>query len=257
MPTPRRPARNRRPNLRPFAVLGLALLGAWTVARPEASPSSRVDQETLDRIQRECLHAYPPKLLAKMASGAQEIPSEVEEKPKAQMQFLDKEIPLDKGLFYPSLLEEVLLPLDRYVTDGSRFLDLGSGDGRVVFLAAVLGAEATGIEYDPKMVKTSRKALQALDGVVDAEHVKIVEGDFFEYSWSPYDVVFFFDLSSFAPDRVREKLRRDLGPDARLVVGWEQAPFPGFELEAVFPEGQRLPAMKVYRRQPEPDGGDG
>lgn len=257
MPTPRRPARTRRPILPSLTVLGWALLASWAMARPIASPSSRVDQATLDRIQRECLHAYPGELLAKMASGAQEIPSEVEAKPKAQMQFLDKEIPLDKGLFYPSLLEEIVLPFDRYVTEDTRFLDLGSGDGRVVFLAAVLGAEATGIEYDPKMVKTSRKALKSLDGVVDAQRVKIVEGDFFEYSWSPYDVVFFFDLSSFAPDRVREKLRQDLGPDTRLVVGWEQAPFPGFELEAVFPENARRPAMKVYRRQGEPDDSQG
>jgi len=257
MSTPRRSARAHRPILRSLTVLGWALLASWATARPEAPLPSRVDQATLDRIQRECLHAYPPELLAKMASGAREIPSEVEVKPEGQMQFLDKEIPLDKGLFYPSLLEELVPPLDRYVTPGSRFLDLGSGDGRVVFLAAVLGAEATGIEYDPKMVETSRKALRALEGVVDAERVRIVEDDFFEHSWSPYDVVFFFDLSSFAPDRVREKLRRDLGPDTRLVVGWEQAPFPGFELEAAFPENARIPATRVYRRQPEPDDGDG
>ncbi len=251
---PRRLARIRRLTLHPSAlcaILAAVLLASCLWAQPPASPPSGPDQATLDRIQRECLRAYPPELLADMASGAQEIPAEVEEAPKAQMQFLDKEIPLDKGLFYPSLLEELVPPLARYISPKSRFLDLGSGDGRVVFLAAVLGAHATGIEYDPKMVKTSRRALKALKGVVDAKRVRIVEGDFFKSSWSPYDVIFFFDLSSFAPDRVREKLRKEVDPATRLVIGYEQAPFPGFELEAVFPEDARIPSMRVYRRQAE------
>ena len=88
-----------------------------------------------------------PDLLAAMASGAREVPDEVEADPKAQMQFLDKEIPLDKGLFYPSLLEELLPVFQQYVFPETRFLDLGSGDGRALFLANVLGSLWVGLGW--------------------------------------------------------------------------------------------------------------
>jgi SAM-dependent methyltransferase len=209
----------------------------------------------VDRIQRECLRAYPEEMLAEMASGAQQIPAEVEADPRAQMQFLDKEVPRDKGLFYPSLLEELLPAFERYLAPGVSFLDLGSGDGRAVFLARVLGAHATGIEYDGNLVELSRRALAALAEVVDPDGVSLVQGDFFETSWAGFDVIYYFDLSSFAQQRVRDKLRREMDPGAVLLVGHEQAPFPGLELEAAFPSiGAPHPHLKVYRQGPaQPD----
>ena len=207
----------------------------------------------VDRIQLQCLRAYPAELLAEMAAGAREIPAEVEAEPEAQQQFLKKEIPLDKGLFYPVSLERMLPAFTRYVTPGDRFLDLGSGDGRALFLANVLGAHAVGIEYDKKMVKVSRRAAKALRDLVDRDRLEIVRGDFFESSWSGYDVVFYFDLSSFAQDRVRQKLRRDLAPGSLLLIGHEQAPFPGFELVTAFPDPRAAhPDVNVYRRAAEP-----
>ena len=228
---------------------GLLLLLCLSPALAAEAPEAL--QIIVDRIQRECLRAYPREMLAGMASGAREIPQEVEAEPKAQMRFLDKEVARDKGLFYPILLEDVLPAFERYVTPGVRFLDLGSGDGRAVFLAAVLGARATGIEYDGKLVEISRRALAALAEVVDPDDVRLVQGDFFASSWAGYDVVYYFDQSSFAQDRVREKLRRELGSGAVLLVGHEQAPFPGLDLETAFPTPEAsYPNVKVYR-QPE------
>ena len=225
------------------------MLSLFQPGLPSEAATAEPLQAVIDRIQRECLRAYPADLLAEMASGASEIPEEVEADPKAQMRFLDKEVARDKGLFYPILLEDLLPAFERYVAPDSRFLDLGSGDGRVVFLARALGARATGIEFDAKLVELSRRALATLAGSVDPDGVRIVQGDFFEACWSGYDVVFYFDQSSFAQDRVREKLRRELDPGAVLLVGHEQAPFPGFELEAAFPDLEAShPEVKVYRR---------
>ncbi len=227
-------------------------LAALSVAS-QTVPEVTVSRETLDRIERQCLRAYPVDLLATMASGVREIPAEVDADPEAQQQFLVKEIPLDKGLFYPISLENLLPAFERYVTPGVRFLDLGSGDGRVLFLANVLGADAVGIEYDKKMVKISRRARKALKDLADRDRLEIVRDDFFAHRWSGYDVVFYFDQSSFAQDRVRQKLRRELDPGAILLIGHEQAPFPGFELVTSFPEGRRThPDVKVYRRSSEP-----
>ncbi len=220
-----------------------AALVAVAACTPLPQPSGpRLQPGDLERIQRECLRAYPAELLAPMASGASEIPARVEADPKAQMQFLDKELPLEKGLFYPSLLEELLPAFEAYVTPGIRFLDLGSGDGRAVFLASVLGAKATGIEYDEELVEVSLRALDALADRVDAKRVKIQQRDFFEVSWSDYELIFYFDQSSVEQERVREKLRRELAPAARLIVSHEQAPFRGLAVEA------RFPYVKVYCR---------
>jgi len=242
MPGPRASRRSAASCSKPAAVAAaLTLIASFAAAaRTPLAPG------TLESIQRECLRAYPPELLASMASGAREIPAAVEEDPRAQMRFLDREASLDKGLFYPALLEEVLPAFERYVSSGTRFLDLGSGDGRAVFLANVLGAVATGIEYDEELVAVSRRALAALGDLVDAERVHLVQGDFFASSWADYDVVFYFDQSSFEQDRLREKVRRELAPGARLIVYHEQAPFPGLEREA------SLPPLEIYRRPAEP-----
>ncbi len=241
-------SRNRRPppgDALRFSLAALLLALSLAAAPPgSADPATR--QEILDRIQHECLRLYPPALLAKMASGAREIPAEVESAPEEQMQFLDKEIPLDKGLFYPVLLEDMLPAFERYLSPGKRFLDLGSGDGRVVFMAAVLGADAVGIEYDKQMVKISRRAGKALSELLDPKSWRIKKGDFFRSSWSGYGVIFFFDLSSFEPERVRQKLQHEMDPGAILIVGFEQSPFPGLEL--VERDRPSHPSITVYRQ---------
>ena len=47
------------------------------------------------------------------------------------------------------------------VTAQDRVLDLGSGDGRLVITAAQRGATAHGIEYNPDLVKLSRRNAEA------------------------------------------------------------------------------------------------
>ena len=245
-----------RPLMSASSLLQAILLTVSLSASPAIA--EKIQPETLERIQRECLRLYPPDLLAKMASGAREIPAQVDADPEAQMQFLDKEIPLGKGLFYPILLEDMLPAFERYVAPSPpgeghmqhrRFLDLGSGDGRVVFMAAALGADAVGIEYDKQLVKISRRAGKALRDVVDPKRTQILRGDFFESSWSGYDVIFFFDLSSFEPERVRQKLQQEMDPGAILIVGFEQSPFPGLEL--VERDRPSHPAITVYRQPTE------
>lgn len=229
-------------------VLAAALLGLARPAAPASDP--RVSKTAVDRIQRECLRAYPDDVRADMASGATEIPRSVDARPEEQMKFLDKELEVEKGLFYPSLLEEVAPPFERFVQPGTRFLDLGSGDGRVVFLASLFGAHAVGIEWDPILVRVSLDAQEALADLVDAERIEILQGDFFDIPWSDYDVIFYFDESSMEHERLRAKMKRELAPGARLIVGHEIHPFPGYDLEA------ELENMKVYRQPVSPGPGE-
>jgi len=219
----------------------LASLLALLTAAAAATPS----QEDVDRIQRECLRAYKPEQLAGLTSGHEtEIPAEVDADPEQQTYFLDDLLRLEKGRFLPFQLEDLTSAFELYVKPGVRFLDLGSGDGRVVFLAALLGADASGIEYDKEVFQTSRRALRSLEGLVDSERVHLKRGDFFKSSWSGYDVVFYFDLSSFEQHRLRKKIAAELDPGARLLVGHQRSEFPGLQLETTFD------SIHVYR-QPE------
>lgn len=98
---------------------------------------------------------------------------------------------------------------------GSRdyVVDLGSGDGRTVIMAAEkFGARGLGIEYNPDMVALSiRNAERA--GV--AHKVKFVEGDIFADNFSQATVVTMYLLPSLNL-RLRPKIL-ELRPGTRVV----------------------------------------
>jgi predicted RNA methylase len=92
--------------------------------------------------------------------------------------------------------------------------DLGSGDGRIVILAATeFGAHAVGVELDPALVETSR---QVARGAQVADKVRFVEGDLFEVNLSEATVVTLF-LSPTINLRLEGKLKRELKNGARVV----------------------------------------
>ncbi len=92
--------------------------------------------------------------------------------------------------------------------------DLGSGDGRIVVLAAQkYGARGVGIEIDPELVKVAREG--AREGEVE-DRVSFVEGDLFTADISPATVVMLY-LSPGINARLAPKLRRELRPGTRIV----------------------------------------
>lgn len=92
--------------------------------------------------------------------------------------------------------------------------DLGSGDGRIVVLAAQkYGARGVGIEIDPRLVRIARDV--AREGEV-GDRVSFVEGDLFATDLSPATVVTLY-LSPGVNRDLEPKLRRELRPGARIV----------------------------------------
>jgi cyclopropane fatty-acyl-phospholipid synthase-like methyltransferase len=113
----------------------------------------------------------------------------------------------------PQAVVYEMLKLAR-VGAGDVVYDLGSGDGRVVILAAQeYGARGVGIELDPPLVEISRHV--ARDADVD-DKVTFVEGDLFTADVSKATVVTLF-LSLSVNRQLEEKLRRELRPGARVV----------------------------------------
>jgi len=92
--------------------------------------------------------------------------------------------------------------------------DLGSGDGRIVILAAQkYGARGVGIELDATLIEISRQV--AVEGGV-ADRVTFIQGDLFTADISPATVVTLW-LSASVNQRLEAKLKRELRPGTRIV----------------------------------------
>ena len=91
--------------------------------------------------------------------------------------------------------------------------DLGSGDGRIVILAAQkYGARGIGVELDPSLIELSRQVAE--EGEV-ADRARFVEDDLFTADISAATVVTLF-LSPAVNARLEARLRR-LRPGTRIV----------------------------------------
>ena len=212
------------------AAAACLLVAAAAFGAPTATPPVVTDalRDAARTIQNVCFGLYPPDLLATMTGSAAAPPDAVRDDPARQMKYLSAEKKADKGLFYPSSLDDILPGLMSEVRAGRSFLDLGSGDGRVVFMAAILGAQATGIEYEPQMHQIAEAALRKLHAVVPKERVTLLKGDFYKLDWSRYDVLFYFGLGTFDESGMLAKMRREMRPDAILLLAHMHPPPAGF-----------------------------
>jgi protein-L-isoaspartate O-methyltransferase len=126
--------------------------------------------------------------------------------------------PPSLGRFEPSPIEVVerMLQLASVTRDDVVF-DLGSGDGRIVILAARRhGARGVGVEIDPELVWFSRR--DARRNQVD-HLVTFVNGDASTVDVSAATVVTLF-LTRQANLLLRPKLLSQLRPGARVVSHW-------------------------------------
>ena len=113
----------------------------------------------------------------------------------------------------PYALVEKMLDMAK-VTAQDYVIDLGSGDGRNVIMAAKRGARALGVEYNPEMVELSRRNATK-EGV--SARARFVQGDMFEADISQATVLALFLL----PDNLRRltpKFLSQLKPGTRLVM---------------------------------------
>jgi SAM-dependent methyltransferase len=114
----------------------------------------------------------------------------------------------------PMPVADAMLKLAR-VSSSDVVYDLGSGDGRIVILAAQkYGARGVGIEIDPRLVELSRTV--ARDGEVTGR-VTFIEGDLFAADISAATVVTLW-LTASVNARLAPKLLRELRPGTRIVA---------------------------------------
>jgi predicted RNA methylase len=92
--------------------------------------------------------------------------------------------------------------------------DLGSGDGRIVIMAAQrFGARAVGVEIVPDLC---RKAMQRIKTLGLEDRVQMLEDSVFRVDLSPATVVTMFFLTS-SNERLKPNLEKYLRPGARVI----------------------------------------
>jgi protein-L-isoaspartate O-methyltransferase len=83
------------------------------------------------------------------------------------------------------------------------FLDLGSGDGKVVLIASLF-TKAAGIEIDAELVRKSREMAKKLNLAA-----RFIQGDFFSHSISKHDIIFINPDQQFS-NGLEEKLLKEM-----------------------------------------------
>jgi precorrin-6B methylase 2 len=97
---------------------------------------------------------------------------------------------------------------------GETLYDLGSGDGRVLIMAAQrFGAKAIGIEISPREVKASTDRIKTLKL---EDRAQVIEGDLLTADLSKADVVTLY-LTTRSNDELRPNLEKYLKAGARVV----------------------------------------
>lgn len=119
--------------------------------------------------------------------------------------------PAYDGVFLPSYLEhvnETFIGIN--LRPGQHLVDLGSGDGRVVFLAALFGARSVGIEGDEELCQISlqmRERLLAVPEFAPLHNTEIRRSDLFDQDLSQFDIAFMYEPQPKDPSEFYEKLK--------------------------------------------------
>ncbi len=107
----------------------------------------------------------------------------------------------------PGIVVEKMLQLAG-LKAGEKLYDLGSGDGRIVIMAAQkFHAEAIGVEIDSKMVKQSVERIRKLG--LDRS-ARIIQGDLLQQNYGSADVITVYLLPEAIDSQVQPLLDRQL-----------------------------------------------
>ena len=150
--------------------------------------------------------------------------------------------------YYPTplIVVERMLQLGD-LKPGEKMYDLGSGDGRVVIMAAQkFDADSTGIEIDEKLYKASSDEIrkQKLE-----KKARIVLGDILNQDFSGADLLTVY-LLPHSNDRIRPMLEKQLKKGARVVAhDFEFAGWKADKVETVENDGEgRSHTLFLYIR---------
>jgi protein-L-isoaspartate O-methyltransferase len=147
----------------------------------------------------------------------------------------------------PQTIVEKMLQLGG-LRAGEKVYDLGSGDGRIVIMAAQkFHAEAVGVELDKDLVKSSTARILKL-GL--EKNAKIVNGDLLRQNYSSADLVTVYLLPESIDNKVQPLLDKQLKKGARVVAhDFEFKNWKPEKVENIADDGEgRSHVLYLYRK---------
>jgi protein-L-isoaspartate O-methyltransferase len=147
----------------------------------------------------------------------------------------------------PETIVEKMLQLGG-LQAGEKVFDLGSGDGRIVIMAAQkFHAEAVGVELDQDLCKQSADKIRKLKLEKNAH---IVNGDLLKQDYSSADLVTVYLLPDPINDKVQPLLDRQLRKGARVVAhDFEFRSWTPEKVENIADDGEgRSHTLYLYRK---------
>ena len=146
----------------------------------------------------------------------------------------------------PETIVEKMLKLGE-LKAGERMFDLGSGDGRIVIMAAQkFRAIATGVEFDADLWKQSTDRIKSL-GL--EKRARIIQGDIMKQDYAAADLITVYLLPA-SNDKVRPLLEKQLKKGARIVAhDFEMSGWTAEKTEQIDDDGEgRSHTLYLYRR---------
>lgn len=131
---------------------------------------------------------------------------------------------------------------------GEKMFDLGSGDGRIVIMAAQkFHAEAIGVELDKDLCRRSMARIQKL-GLEKA--ARIINGDLLKQNYSSADLVTVYLLPESIDNKVLPVLEKQLKKGARVVAhDFEFKAWKPEKVENIADDGEgRSHTLYLYRK---------
>lgn len=131
---------------------------------------------------------------------------------------------------------------------GEKMFDLGSGDGRIVIMAAQkFRAEAIGVELNKDLARQSTARILKLG--LD-KGARIINGDLLKQNYSSADVVTVYLLPESIDNKVQPILDRQLKKGARVVAhDFEFKNWKSEKVENIADDGEgRSHALYLYRK---------
>jgi hypothetical protein len=138
-----------------------------------------------------------------------------------EKQRLESRLPLYRktslGYWGTSNLDELFVFFSKvHLEEKKHLLDMGSGDGRMVFVAALF-TQATGIEIDEELINKSEelKGILVEKKAIEPGKATFIKGDFLEHSFTPYDFLTAYYDKLFTLD-IEQKIEREFHGDFYL-----------------------------------------
>lgn len=146
----------------------------------------------------------------------------------------------------PEVIVEKMLQMTN-LKKGEKMFDLGSGDGRIVIIAAEkFAARSTGVEFDKDLCVQSTERIKRLKLEKLAD---IIHGDIMAQDYSSADVITVY-LLPVSNDKVRPLLEKQLKKGTRIVAhDFEISGWTAEKTQHIEDDGEgRSHTLYLYRR---------